>query len=98
MPRVVFTISYTIKPEAREEYLDLVRQMKQHFASIGKNNYSVFESKGKVNQFTEMFTSGSMEEYDSLEDNLDEETQEIISKIESLVVDGMKYHTLVETI
>ena len=97
MPRVMFTISYTIKPEGREAYLQLMAEMKKLFVAEGKKNYSVFEAKGKKNQFTEVFLTNSMEEFDALEDNQDERTEALVRKIEEFVDDGgMKYNTLVE--
>lgn len=99
MPRVMFTISYGIKPELREEYLALVKNMKDHFASVANKNYSVYEQKGKKNQFTEVFITNSVEEYDALEDDLDETTEAMVSKLEEYVDDGgMKYTTLIETV
>lgn len=97
MPRVMFTISYGIKPEGREAYLELMEEMKKLFVAEGKKNYSVFEVKGKKNQFTEVFLTNSMEEFDALEDNQDEKTEALVRKIEEFVDEGgMKYNTLVE--
>ena len=97
MPRVMFTISYGVKPELREEYLVLMKEMKDHFTTVGRKNYSVYEAKGKKNQFSEVFVTDSLEEFDALEDNQDEKTHELISKLEGLIdQDGMKYSTLVE--
>ena len=99
MPRVMFTISYGIKPENRDQYLALIGEMKHHLTTVGNRNYSVFEAKGRKNHFTEVFVTNSMEEFDSLEDTLDEKAQELISTLEGFVDDsGMKYNTLVETV
>ena len=99
MPRVMFTISYSIKPESRDQYLALIVEMKNHLTTVGKHNYSVFESKGKKNQFTEVFVANSLEEYDTLEDNMDEKAQELTSTLQSFVDDGgMKYNTIVEAV
>ena len=98
MPRVMFTITYGIKPEHRDAYLDLARTMKEHFTAVGKKNYAVYEAKAKKNQFTEVFITNSMEEYDALEDNQDEKTEELVTRLEELIDDdGMKYSTLVES-
>ena len=97
MSKVMFTISYGIKPEAREQYLALIKEMKQHLTQVGKKNYSVFEGKGKRNQFSEVFETANLEEFDALEDDQDEKTQQLISRLEEFVDDnGMKYSTLVE--
>lgn len=97
MPRVMFTISYSIKADHREAYLDLARQMKEHFTAVGKKNYAVFEAKGKKNQFTEVFITESVEEFDALEDNQDEKTESLIAKLDEHIDNGgMKYSTVVE--
>ena len=99
MPRVMFTISYGIKPELREQYLVLAKEMREHFTFVGKKNYSIFEMKGKKNQFTEVFITGSVEEYDALEDNQDEKTEALIGKLDEFIDDnGMKYSTLLEAL
>lgn len=99
MPRVMFTISYSIKPERRDQYLALIKEMKQHLTALGKHNYSVFEAKGKKNHFTEVFVTNSVEEFDSLEDNMDEKAQELNSTLQGFVDEGgMKYNTIVEAV
>jgi L-rhamnose mutarotase len=95
----MFTISYSIKPELREQYLALVKEMKDHFTNVGRKNYAVYEAKGKKNQFTEVFVTNSVEEFDALEDNQDEKTQELVGKLDDFVDNGgMKYTTLVEAL
>ena len=83
----------------RDQYLELAAQMKQHLTTLGKKDYSVYEAKGKKNQFTEVFITNSIEEYDALEDNQDEKTESLVRKLEEFVDDGgMKYGTIVEAI
>lgn len=101
MAKVLLTISYGIKPEKREEYLALAREMKEHFTAVRKKDYAIFEGKGKVkkNQFTEIFTMQSLEEYEALDDNLDERSEALVNRLEDLVdADGMKYNTLVQSV
>jgi hypothetical protein len=99
MPRVMFTISYAIKPDLRDAYLEHARRMKEHFTTVGKKDYSVFETRGKKNHFTEVFITNSVEEYDTLEDNQDEKTEALIGKLDDFIDDnGMKYSTLLEAL
>ena len=95
MANVLFTISYEIKPIKRDEYLNLASEMKNHFVNVLGKQYDVFEQKGKPNVFTEVFTCNSIEEYDDLEDASDEKIQELISKLEEMIVTKMKYQTLI---
>jgi len=99
MSKVIFTISYGVKPELRDQYLELVKEMKEHFTNVGKKNYSVYETKGKKEQFTEVFITESMEEFDALEDNQDEKAENLVRALEKFVDEsGMKYTTLVEIV
>lgn len=95
MPRVLFTISYGIKPELREQYLEFVSDMKRHFAGLG-TDYAVYEARGKKNQFSEVFMTKSIEEFDALEDNQDDQTQALVARLEHFLdAEGMKYTTLI---
>ncbi len=97
MPKVILQISYDIDPKKREEYLDLMKQIKSHFIQVRKKNYRVYEVKGKKNSFIEQFLCESLEEYDALEDDLDEISEELVNKLEGLLKDGKaRYTTLVE--
>ena len=93
MGKVVFTISYDIIPEKRDEYLALTQEMKTH---LGGKNYTVYEQKGKKNSFSEVFLCNSIEEYDQLEDQ-DEAMSQYVTRLEAFLADGkMKYTTLIE--
>jgi hypothetical protein len=97
MPKVLFTISYSVKPEKREAYLQHMSQLREHLRSVAKKNYTLFEAKGKKGQFTEVFESDSIEEFDAMEDNYAPETEALIAKVEEFVDDkGMKYSSMVE--
>lgn len=97
MSKVIFTVHYEIKPEKREEYLNSIKELKLLIKPDGMENYSVFEVKGKPNNFQEMFVFSSEEAFESYEDNLDERTSLLISKItEMQIKQTSKYLTLIE--
>lgn len=97
MPKVVLQISYDVEPEKREQYLGLAREMKSHFRQVRKKDYLVYELKGKKNSFVEQFTCGSLQEYDELEDDLDEKSEELVNRLEDFIKEGSaRYATLVE--
>lgn len=96
MGKVIFTISYDVQSEKRDEYLSLSQVMKEHFKNTNGRQYSIFEQKGKKNSFSEVFVFDNIEEYNQLEDH-DERMTDLVQKLESLLVDGrMKYTTLIE--
>ncbi len=99
MSRIILTITYEIKPESREQYLALARRIKEHYLNDLKTDYSVFEQKGKSNHFMEMFACASQEEFDKLEENQTEKTEQLLTELQEFIKDGkMKYTTLVESV
>lgn len=96
MAKVIFTISYDIHPEKREEYLALTKEMKEYLKNSTGREYSVFETKGKKNSFSEIFLFSSIDDYDNLEDH-DEKMSDLVARLEPLLQNSrMKYTTLVE--
>jgi hypothetical protein len=97
MSKVLLQISYDIDPEKREQYLALMKEIQVHFRQSRKKNYSVFEQKGKKNSFVEQFACASLEEYDALEDDLDEKSEDLVNRLEGFLKEGKaKYSTLTE--
>jgi len=97
MSKVLFMISYAVKPELRDQYLQFTSELKAHFSAPGRREYTICETKGKKNTFTEVFTFSGMEEYDALEEQQNEATQALESKLEQyLDRGGMRYTTLIE--
>ena len=97
MPKVMFTISYDIIPEKREEYLTLAAEMNDHLVREKGKKYSVYEEKSRKNSFVEVFLCDSLEEFDALEDDQDETTESLVQRLEGLLKNGkMKYSTLIE--
>jgi hypothetical protein len=97
MHKVLFTISYTIIPEKREEYIALMKEMHDHLVGQKQKKYGVYEVRGKKNSFTEVFLCDTMEEFDALEDDQDETTESFVQRLEDFLENGkMKYSTLVD--
>jgi hypothetical protein len=97
MPKVILQISYEIKPERREDYLELVSQLKHQFIDEQKKNYTIYEQKGKKNFFVEEFLCNSLEEYEKLEDETTESAEELVNRLETYLKDGKaRYATLIE--
>lgn len=97
MPKVILQISYEIEDSRRTEYLALAGEMKKHFVDEQKKNYTIYEQRGKKNFFVEQFLCSSLEEYEALEDGMNESSESLINKLETLLKPGTtKYSTLVE--
>jgi hypothetical protein len=100
MPRVIFSITYAIKPTSRDEYLETIGALKNYLTLERGKDYSVFEVKGKPNHFSEVYICKSLEEYDALEDDSDDVTDQLINRIvNDFIRDGkVDYKTLIETV
>ena len=96
MPRIVFEINYDIKPDTRDAYLETVKELSEHLKSSGKN-YRVIEDMNTENNFTEVYILNDEAEYEAMDDETDDRTQELTTKILSEFVSGnSKYSTFRE--
>lgn len=97
MSKVLFSIQYDIIPEKRDEYLKVIRELKNLLKAEGLESYLVYEVKGKTTGFQELYTFSSIEAYEAFDDLNDERINILIDKINSLTVDKTtKYNILVQ--
>lgn len=97
MARYILQISYEILPGKREVFLELAKEMKAHFGEAKKKDYALYEVKGKGLSVVEQFVCSSKEEFDALEDDLDERGEALVDRLTGLIEGGSaRYATLVE--
>ena len=98
MSKVIFTIQYELKPEKKEEYLGVVKELKNLLKTDDLESYSVFEVKGKPNHFYEIYTFNSMEAYEAFDDNPNERINILINKLSEMTVDNTTKYTILTEI
>ncbi len=99
MSKVIFNIQYEVSPAKRDEYLGVVRELKNLLKAEGLESYAVYEVKGKQNHFQEVYTFSSSEAYEQFEDDQNERTNILINKLNDLTKDNStKYTTLYEIV
>ncbi len=97
MAKVIFNIQYELKPDKKDEYLSVVKELKILLKADGLENYSVYEVKGKGNHYQEVYTFASEEAYEAFDDNQSERINILINKLSDLTVENStKYATLYE--
>ena len=97
MGKVLFSIRYEINPEKRESYLDVIRELKSLIKAEGLESYSVFEQKGKTNNFEEVYVFESKEAYEDFDDDPNERVDLLMNKLTDMVKEGStRYSTLFE--
>jgi len=98
MTRILFQINYDIHPEKRAEYLETVKELEKHITETTDHNYMVVEDKKKPNSFTEIYICKDEQEFDGLEDEMDDIIYGLTTKIASQFVEGGKsnYSTFYE--
>jgi len=97
MSKVIFSVQYEIEEGKKEEYLRTIRELKSLLKADGLENYSVYEVKGKPNNFGELYTFSNNEAFENFDDNNDERVNILITKIADMAVDhSTKYTTLTE--
>ncbi|AFN75516.1 hypothetical protein MROS_2286 [Melioribacter roseus P3M-2] len=97
MSRVIFSIRYSIIPEKRSEYLNVVKELKNLVQAEGLESYSVYEQKNKSNYFEEVYIFSSEEAFEDFDDNQDERIDLLMTKLSDLIKEQTtQYTTLVE--
>lgn len=97
MAKVIFSIQYDINPARREEYLDIVRELKNLLKFDGLEKYQVYEVKGKGSSFQELYEFATKEAYEAFDDDQNERLNILINKLSDLTVENStKYSTLFE--
>ena len=97
MAKVLFTISYEIQPDKKEDYLKTVKEFKNLIKAEGLESYTVFEVKGKTNRFEEQFIFSSEEAFENFEEDTDDRINILINKINGMTNEhSTKYLTLTE--
>ena len=95
MSKVIFTIQYELKENNKEEFLNVVNELKNLLNADGLENYSVFKVKGKLDQYQEQYTFESEEAFDAFDDNDDERINILIDKLNDLTTEhSTRYLTL----
>jgi len=97
MAKVLLSIRYEIESSRRDEYLGVIRELKSVLKTDGLESYSVFEVKGKPNNFEEIYTYSSELAYEEADDSDNERINILINKITEMAVNNStKYTTLYE--
>lgn len=97
MSKVLFTIQYEIVPEKRDEYLRVIKELKNLLKADGLESYTVYEVKGKTISFQELYTFTNMEAYEVFDDMNDERINILVDKISGMSVEkSTKYNTLIQ--
>ncbi len=97
MSKVILSIRYNVFPERRQDYLNVVRELKNIVKAEGLESYSVYEQKNKQNNFEEIYVFQSPEAFESFDDNQDERVDILMTKLSDMIKEkSTQYTTLVE--
>ncbi len=97
MGKVIFSIKYSILPEKRKDYLDVIRELKNLVKAEGLESYSVFETKGKPNDFEEIYVFESNQAYEDFDDQSDDRVDILMTKLSDMIKQqSTNYSTLFE--
>ncbi|MEO8398840.1 MAG: hypothetical protein ABI550_03385 [Ignavibacteriaceae bacterium] len=99
MAKVIFSIQYEINGDKREDYLSTAKELKSVLKADGLDSYSIYEVKGKKNNFQEVYSFLTDEAYENFDDNQNERVNILINKISEMTVDNStRYSTLLEVV
>ncbi len=85
MGKVIFSIKYEIKPEKKNEYLTIMKELKNLIKSEGLSDYKVFEHQSKKNTFEEIYFFDSEEAYENWDDVQNERVDLLMKKLSDTI-------------
>jgi len=94
MGKVIFTIQYEINPLKRVEYLNVAKELKSLVSAEGLESYSVYEVKGKLNHFQEVYIFSSVEAHENFDDSSNERINLLINKLSEIKVKNTTKYAL----
>ena len=95
MSKVIFSVQYEIENSKVEEFKSIINELKVLLKAEGLEDYSVYELKGKSNQYQEQYTFISEEAFEAFDDNTDERLNILVNKLNDIAVNhSVKYSTL----
>ncbi|MCF8268173.1 MAG: antibiotic biosynthesis monooxygenase [Ignavibacteriales bacterium] len=97
MGKVIFTVKYDIYPEKRDEYLNIVKEMKNLVKAEGLESYCVYQLRNKPEKFEEVYVFENEQAYDDFDDKPDERLELLMGKLTNLIKEQTtEYSTLLE--
>ncbi|MFA8342400.1 MAG: hypothetical protein ACEPO8_05455 [Rhodothermaceae bacterium] len=85
MSRVIFTIEYEVKPEKRDEYLTIAKELKNIVKAEGLDEYTIFENCKKTNVFEEKYFFVDEQAYEEFDDIEDERIDILTNKLSDMI-------------
>jgi quinol monooxygenase YgiN len=76
-------IQYEVNPAKREGFLAHAREMREHAREVLGLDYGIHEDREHANRFVEIFTCGSLAEYEALDERQDDRFRELIARLAS---------------
>lgn len=77
----LITITYSVSGEKQREFGTLIRSVVDAVNAAANVKLSVYEDTDELGTYVEVYECDSIETYDNLEDNLDEQTGQSIRRI-----------------
>lgn len=97
MGRVIFSIKYDIVPEKKDEYLRIIKELKNLVKAEGLESYSAYRQKSKDNSYEEIYIFESEEAYENFDDYSDERVDILMTQLSELIKQqSTHYSTLFE--
>ena len=86
MGKIIFSISYEINPDKRDDYLALMKKIKKEVKSKTKQDYSVYEDLERPNLMTEVFFLKEEKDVDLVKKLMVEKGDPLFDEIDSFIL------------
>lgn len=94
MSKVLLQVNYEVQPSKRDEYLELIRELKSAYETSNMAKLEIFEVQGSPNNFWEIYTYDNEEAFQNADDSTFDETVAKINDCLVRVPDKLRSYTL----
>ncbi|MFC1730432.1 MFS transporter [candidate division KSB1 bacterium] len=86
MAKVIFSVSYEIDPEKRDDYLKLMSEVREQVKKITGQDYTVYEDAHHPNMMSEVFYLESEADYQKVKDFQQDSDIDLINEIDKYLL------------
>ncbi len=87
MGKILFSVSYEIRPEHRDEYFKTMKKIKEFVKESTGLEYTVYEDKDRPNLVSEVFQLDDESKFDKVKEIQEGKADSLFSHLEEFMVD-----------
>ena len=86
MGKIIFSVSYEIDPEKRDEYLELMKKVREQIREVTGQDYTVYEDSRRPNLMSEVYYLDNDADFRKVQEMQEEKPFDLIDQIDNYLL------------